>query len=72
MRTEIALQNLEVEEEIQEVDENLEILMICISDISVDDLPRRYQHHTIGVSIQFGILLRRVSRAVMCYHENEE
>jgi hypothetical protein len=35
----------------------------------VDELPRHYQCHTVGVSASIGRLLRRVAREVACYSE---
>jgi hypothetical protein len=40
-----------------------------IPDITIDELPRRYQCHTVGVSTSIGRLLRRVARAIVFYHE---
>jgi hypothetical protein len=37
--------------------------------IMVDELPRRYQHHTVGISKSIGRLLHRVARIVVCYNE---
>ena len=54
---------------IRELEENLERLTLDIPDANIDDLPMRYQRSTMGVPGQFSRLLRRVARAVMCYHE---
>jgi hypothetical protein len=35
----------------------------------LEEVPRRDQHHTIGVSGSMSRLLRRVSREVVCYRE---
>ena len=53
-----------------ELEENLERLTLDIPDADIDDLPMRYQRSTEGVPGQFSRLLRRVARAVMCYHEH--
>jgi hypothetical protein len=36
---------------------------------SIDDVPRHYQRHTVGVSTSIGRLLRKLSWAVACYNE---
>jgi hypothetical protein len=51
------------------IEQNLEGLTTDVPDISIDEIPRHYQHHTMGVSSSLSRLLRRVARAVMCYHE---
>ena len=53
-----------------ELEENLERLTLDILDADIDDLPTRYQRSTVGVPGRFSRLLRRVARAVMCYHEH--
>jgi hypothetical protein len=40
-----------------------------IPDAMVDELPRHYQRHTVGVSASIGRLLCRVAREVVCYNE---
>jgi hypothetical protein len=40
-----------------------------IPDITVDELPRHYQCHTVGVSTSIGRLLRRVAQEVFFYHD---
>ena len=52
------------------LEENLERLTLDIPDASIDDLPLRYQRPTARVPGHFSRLLRRVARAVMCYHEH--
>ena len=37
--------------------------------MTLKEIPRRDQRHTVGVSAAMGQLLRRVARAVVCYHE---
>jgi hypothetical protein len=51
------------------VEQNLDGLTADIPDMTLEEVPRHDQHHTVGVSIAMGRLLRRVSRAVVCYHE---
>jgi hypothetical protein len=53
----------------QIVEHNLEGLTTDISDMSLEEVLRRDQCHTIGVSAAMGRLLRRVARAVVCYRE---
>jgi hypothetical protein len=40
-----------------------------IPDAFIDDIPRHYQCHTVGVSASIGRLLHKVARAVSCYSE---
>ena len=54
----------------EELEENLERLTLDIPNANIDDLPMRYQRSTVGVPGRFSRLLRRVARAVMCYHEH--
>ena len=54
----------------RELEENLERLALDIPYADIDDLPTRYQGSTVGVPGRFSRLLRRVVRAVMCYHEH--
>ena len=54
----------------RELEENLERLTLDIPDADIDDLPTRYQISTAGVPRRFSRLLRRVARAMMCYHEH--
>ena len=72
MVREITIQNIEVEEELQKIVENLQRMTVGAPYISVDDLPRCYQHHTVGVSGHLGRLLYRLAHAVTCFHENED
>jgi hypothetical protein len=55
--------------DLKEIEHNLEGLTIDIPDITVDDLPRHYQRHNVGVSSSIGRLLRRVEQESVCYHE---
>ena len=56
-------------EDYQVVEQNLEGLTADIPDMTLEEVPRCDQHHTIGVSTSMSRLLRRVSRDVMCYCE---
>ena len=62
----------EVDVELGDLEENLQRLTVGIHDVTIDDLPRRYQCHTIGVSRWFVKLLRRVAQAIICYHEHRQ
>ena len=57
----------EADEELIYIEENLQHLTIGIPDMTNDEVPRNYQHHTVGVSGQFSRLLRRVAQAIACY-----
>jgi hypothetical protein len=56
-------------EDLEEIEHNLEGLTMDIPDITVDELPRRYQCQIVGVSTSIGRLLRRVAWEVVFYHE---
>jgi hypothetical protein len=56
-------------EDLEEIEKNLEGLTMNILDITVDELPRRYQCHTIDISTSIGRMLRRVALVVVCYSE---
>jgi hypothetical protein len=56
-------------EDYEEVEQNLEGLTTDIPNITIGDISRRYQHHTVGVSKSLSRLLHRVAQAVVCYHE---
>ena len=47
-------------------------MTVGIPNMNTDEVPRRYQHHTTGVSGRFSGLLRKVSQAIACYHEHHE
>ena len=47
------------------VEQNLEGLIADVSDISIDEILRRYQCHTVGIFGSLSRLLRRVTRAVV-------
>ena len=52
------------------IENNLSRLTLDVLDSTMDDLPRRYQRHTMGVSEYFKHFLCRLERGVMCYHEH--
>ena len=54
----------------QVVEQNLEGLIADIPDMTLEEVQRRNQCHTIGVSASMSRLLRRVARAVVCYREH--
>jgi hypothetical protein len=56
-------------EDYQVVEQNIEGLTADIPDMTLEEVPRRYQRHTVGVSATMSRLLCRVARAVMCYCE---
>ena len=60
------------EEELEDIEENIPHLTVGILDMTTDEVPRRYQRHTTGVSGQFSRLLHRVAQAIACYHEHHE
>jgi hypothetical protein len=41
-------------EDYEEVEQNLEGLTTDIPDMPLGEVPRRYQHHTVGVSESIG------------------
>jgi hypothetical protein len=51
------------------VEQNLEGLMADVPDMALEEIPRRDQRHTVGVSASMGRLLRRVARTLVCYRE---
>jgi hypothetical protein len=53
----------------QAVEQNLEGLTADILDMPLGEVPRHDQRHTVEVSEAMSRLLRRVARAVVCYHE---
>ena len=72
MVREIAIRNVEEEEEIQEIEDNLYRLTEGVPNISVNDLPKNYQCHNTGVLGIFGRLLHRFVHSIICYHEHED
>jgi hypothetical protein len=43
--------------------------MADVPDMTLEEVPRRDQRHTVGVSASMGRLLRRVVRTLVCYRE---
>ena len=70
MVRDIEIENVEAEEDLQEMEYNLQRLIVGVPEISIDELPRRYQSHTVGVLVCFGRILCRVTHVVICYHEH--
>jgi hypothetical protein len=68
-RGEVAATAPQYVEDYQVVEQNLEGLTADIPDMTLEEVPRRDQRHTVGVSAAMGRLLRRVARAVVCYRE---
>jgi hypothetical protein len=56
-------------EDYQVVEQNLEGLTAYIPDMTLEEVPRRDQHHTVGVSSSMSRILHRVAREIMCYRE---
>jgi hypothetical protein len=56
-------------EDYQVVEQNLEGLTVDIPDMPLEEVPRRDQRHTVGVSGSMSRLLCRVAWAVVCYRE---
>ena len=55
----------------EELIQNLEGIARGIPDYArLADVPMAYQRHTMGVPSRLHRLLRRLVRAVTCYHEN--
>ena len=54
-----------------ELIQNLEGIARGVSDyVRLADVPLAYQRHTVGVPSRLHRLLRRLVRAVACYHEH--
>jgi hypothetical protein len=51
------------------VEHNQEGLTAYIPNISIDEILRHYQCHTVGIYGSLSRLLCRVAREVVCYHE---
>ena len=52
------------------MEQNLEGLMHDVPDMPLEEIPRRDQHHTVGVSASMGRFLHRVARTLVCYREH--
>ena len=56
----------------EEIVQNLEGITCGFLEYArLDDVPRAYQRHTIGVPSRIHHLLRRLVQAVTCYHEHD-
>lgn len=55
---------------LEDLAEDLEYLTVDVDAPHIDELPWRTQRHVAGVGERFGQLLRKVARAVACYHDN--
>ena len=62
----------EADEELRDLKENLQHLTVGIPVMTTDEVPRRCQCHTVGVSGWSSRRLRRVAQAIACYHEHHE
>ena len=51
------------------IEQNLEGLTMNIPDASIDDVPRHYQRHIVGVFSSIYRLLHKVAQEVACYSE---
>jgi hypothetical protein len=56
-------------EDYEVAEQNLEGLTADISDITINEILRRYQRHIVGIFGSLSRLLHRVARAVVCYRE---
>ena len=52
------------------MEQNLEGLMEDVPDMTLEEILRRDQRHTVGVSASMGRLLHRVARTLVCYREH--
>jgi hypothetical protein len=57
-------------EDLEEIEKNLEGLTMNIPNITVDELPRCYQCHTVGVLASIGLQLHFVAWEVIFYSDN--
>jgi hypothetical protein len=44
--------------------------MVDVPDMPLEEIPRRDQCHTVGVSASMGRFLHRVARTLACYREH--
>jgi hypothetical protein len=51
------------------IEHNLEGLIMNILDASIEDIPRHYQRHIVGMFASIGRLLHRVARTIACDSE---
>jgi hypothetical protein len=52
------------------MEQNLEDLTSDIPDMTLEEVPRCDQRHTVEVSAAMARLIRKVARTVVCYHEH--
>lgn len=70
-RLDVGLSSRNEDQELLEyLAKDLEYLTVDIDAPHIDDLPRQMQRHVVGVGDQFGCLLRKVARAIACYHDS--
>jgi hypothetical protein len=55
--------------DLEVIGQNLKGLTMCVLDATMDELPRHYQRHIVGVFTSINRLLHRVVRGVTCYSE---
>jgi hypothetical protein len=56
-------------DEYEVMEHNLEGLMAGILNMSIEEVPRHYQCHTIGMSNSLSRFLSKVAREIVCYRE---
>jgi hypothetical protein len=56
-------------EDYEVAEQNLEGLTADISDITINEILRRYQRHIVRIFGSLSRLLRRVAWVVVCYRE---
>ena len=56
---------------LHELSRNLEGLSMGIPPLPMREVPVRLQRHTVGVPERYLVPLRRIARAVVCYHEHQ-
>jgi hypothetical protein len=57
-------------EDYEAVEQNLEGLTADVLDITIGEILRRHQCHTVGMSESLSRLLHRVAQLVVCYREH--
>ena len=60
----------EDQELLEDLAKDLEYLTVDIDAPHIDDLPQQMQKHVEGVGEWFGRFLKKVARAVVCYHDS--
>ena len=60
----------EDQELLEDLVEDLKYLNVDIDSPHIDDMPRQTQRHVAGVGEWFGSLIRKMARAIGCYHDN--